>query len=60
MFNFDKLEQINHIHCLEYIFRPISFADFISLYFMIFTLNPIMSETFIIQQNVFIFTMAYC
>ena len=63
--NSNKQELIYHIHCFEYIFYHQSMTknlvDFISSCSMIFTLNPMhwTSQTFHIQQNIFIFIMTY-
>ena len=39
-----------------------NFVNFVGSYFMIFTLDSIhqMFENFIVQQNIFVFTMTYC
>ena len=56
--NSNNQEQVHHIHCFEYI----NLVNFISSYTMTFVLSPIhqMSQTFLIQQNIFIFILTYC
>ena len=64
--NSDKQGLIHHIHCFGCIFFHQSmkrnFVDFIGSCSMIFTLDFIhgMPQTFLIQENIFAFTMNYC
>ena len=66
LINSNNQELIHHIHCFGRIYLIIKARqrnlDFIIYYFMIFNWNCIhwMSQTFLIQQNIFIFIMTYC